>query len=266
MKCLECGHDNLNNPKYCTRCGQLMGTAPSGAAGQVRKTVGVDGMFDGPPATAYAPPPAPAYAPAPGAGSAAVQPSGQVRRTVLEEGGGAVGPAPAAAPAYRPAQQGPAAAAMPQRNRTVLDEGPLPGAGAQAGQSGGHAATAAPAPGTARIVGWMVSYDRNVAGQDYVLRAGRNRIGRSRDNEVSLFFEAKASDIHATIIWRNGNAAVKDEGSTNGTLVNGEDIGIAQVQALQSGDTLTIGGSTFVVFLVDLRMARHTWPQSPWAA
>ena len=267
MKCSECGHDNPNNPKYCTRCGQLMGAAAAGGAGQVRKTVGMEDMFDAPASRPYAPPPPPAAYPPPlPPSSAGSQPSGQVRRTVLEEAGGSSLPPPVAAPAYRQSQPMPAAAGLPKANRTVLDEGPMPTAAQPSPQAGGQPAAAVAGPGTARIVGWMVSYDRNVAGQDYVLRAGRNRIGRGRDNEVSLFFESKASDTHATIIWRNGNAAVKDEGSTNGTLVNGEDIGIAQVQALQSGDTLTIGGSTFVVFLVDLRMAKQTWPQSPWAA
>lgn len=265
MKCSECGHENLNNPKYCTRCGQLLGGAPAPGGGQVRKTVGMEDMFDVPAPSAYAPPPPPLRSAFPPPIPASVQPSGQVRRTVLEEGGNPMVPATAPA-AYRPSQPIPAVGQMPQRSKTVLDEGPLPAAAPTSGQASGQALAPTAGPGTARIVGWMVSYDRNVAGQDYVVRAGRNRIGRGRDNEVSLFFEAKASDLHATIIWRNGNAAVKDEGSTNGTLVNGEDIGIGQVQVLQSGDTLTIGGSTFVVFLVDQRMAKQTWPQSPWAA
>lgn len=265
MKCMECGHDNPNNPKYCTRCGQLMGGAAA-AGGQVRKTVGMDDMFDGPAAPPPPPPPPPSpYAPPPPPLPQHAAPASNIRRTVLQEGGADVA-APGAGPGYRQSAPMPAMGGGSLRNKTVLDEGPMPTAAVP--QPGGGAApvAAAAAPGTARIVGWMVSYDRNVAGQDYVLRAGRNRIGRGRDNEVSVFFEAKASDLHATIIWRSGNAAVKDEGSTNGTLINGEDIGIAQVQTLQSGDTLTIGGSTFVVFLVDSRLARQTWPQSPWAA
>lgn len=111
----------------------------------------------------------------------------------------------------------------------------------------------------------MVSFDHNAAGQDYLIRAGRTRIGRGRDNEVSIFYEAKASDLHCTIIWRNGQAAIKDEGSTNGTFVNGEDIGIANVQAIRSGDTVTIGGSTFQVFLLEATVAAQIWPASAWS-
>jgi pSer/pThr/pTyr-binding forkhead associated (FHA) protein len=69
------------------------------------------------------------------------------------------------------------------------------------------------------------------------------------------------------MIWRNGQVGIKDEGSVNGTYVNGEDVGfIGQgFQAVRSGDTLTIGGSTFIVFLIDAAEARRVWPNSPWA-
>jgi len=240
MKCAECGHENTNNPKYCTRCGSAV--AGGGDAGQKRVTVGEAGLFDKP---VTQPPP---FAPPERA------PSGQVRRTSLEEGGVA-----APSPMLRQSQP----IAMPSRDgmrsRTVLDEGPAaagpgaPAAGAQAG------------PGTARIVGWMVSYDHDTAGQQFLIRAGRNRIGRSRDNEISVFTEGKASDLHATIIWRNGKTAIKDEGSTNGTFVDGEDIGIAQVSPLFSGQTLRIGNSIFLVFLVDADAAAGIWPDAKWA-
>jgi hypothetical protein len=265
MKCPECNHENQSTTRYCTRCGQQMGAAPSGG-GQVRKTAGMEDMFDAPqrPSSPYAPPPPPAVAVARPAGPQ----TGQVRKTILEDepaGTGAAPPLPSM-PAYAVSAM-PAAPAMPgaaRRPKTELDESPLPVAGPA--HPGAPAPMPAAAPGTARIVGWMVSFDRNGAGQDYPIRAGRTRIGRARDNEVSLFFEPKASDIHATIIWRNGNTAVKDEGSTNGTFVNGEDIGIGQVQPLASGDALTVGGSTFLVFLVDTEKARSLWPQSAWAA
>lgn len=264
MKCIECGHENPNSPRYCTRCGQPMGGV-EGAAGQVRKTQAEAGLFDSPPVptSPWTPPaPPPQLMPAP------LPTVGQVRRTVLEEGGAAAAAAPPplpgamslpAMPGQRPSGPVPQAGG---RNKTVLDESPMPAAPAAPGQ----AQQVVQAPGTARAVGWMVSFDRNVAGQDYVLRAGRNRLGRGRDIEVSLFFEPKASDLHATIIWRNGQVAVKDEGSTNGTMVNGDDIGIGAVSPLHTGDTLTIGGSTFIVFFVDPKQARATWPNSPWAA
>ena len=242
MKCAECGHENTNNPKYCTRCGSPLASG-GGDAGQKRVTVGEAGLFDRPVTQP------PSFAPP------ASHPSGQVRRTSLEEGGAAPNPMlRQSQPIAMPGRDG-------MRSRTVLDEGPAPAAAGP----GAPAAGAQAGPGTARIVGWMVSYDHDTAGQQFLIRAGRNRIGRSRDNEISVFTETKASDLHATIIWRNGQAAVKDEGSTNGTFVDGEDVGIAQVSPLQSGQTLRIGNSIFLVFLVDAQAAAGIWPDAKWA-
>ena len=253
MQCKECGTNNAATMQFCVRCRQpIAGSAPGGAAGVVRTTEAEGGLFDPKPGPVPMAP-RPLSTPAPAASGA--------RRTVLEEGGGGPPPAP-----VRVSQQLPASPAAPAwqagaasvaRNRTVLVEGPP--ATVPVGQA---AAAPKAAVGTARIVGWMVSFDKNPAGQEYVIRAGRSRIGRGRDNEISLFFEDKASDLHATIIWRNGNCAVKDEGSTNGTLVNGDDIGIASVPPLQSGDSVTIGGSTFLVFLIESTRGKALW--SSW--
>lgn len=241
MNCTECGSSNAPGTRYCTRCGTALGAGSGG--GQRRETAAEPGVFGGAPAVP----------------AAARAPSGAVRRTVLEEAPGAparsTGPVPPPPPPPAGARPAAAAASPASRGKTVLDEGPV-----APGGPGGAAAS-----GQARIVGWMVSFDHNGAGQDYVIRAGRTRIGRGRDNEVSVFYEAKASDLHCTVIWRNGQTAVKDEGSTNGTMVNGEDIGIAAVQAIKSGDTITIGGSTFQVFLLETAVAAQIWPSSPWS-
>lgn len=249
MNCPECGATNAASTRYCTRCGTpLGGGAP---AGQERKTTADTGVFGvGPGKTA--PPPMPPSRPS----------SGAVRRTVLEDAGGgsAATPPPPMPRGAGPSPLRPPRGPAPQgRSRTVLDEG-APASAPAGGGSGGRPAVAA----GARIIGWMVSFDHNGSGQDFPLRAGKTRIGRGRDNEISLFFESKASDLHCTLIWRNGKTAIKDEGSTNGTLVNSEDIGIAGVQQLSHGDTLTVGKSTFQVFLINPDVAAQIWPSSGW--
>lgn len=238
MQCNECGSTNAAGTRFCTRCGSALS---GGAAGGVRReTAAEPGLFGGP-----APPPMP-----PPMGSR--PPSGAVRRTALDDG--PAGPPAIGAPPQAPPPLGASHSPASGRHKTQLEEsGPTSGGGP--GVVGGTAA---------RIVGWMVSYDHNASGQDYVIRAGKTRIGRGRDNEVSLFFEGKASDLHCTLIWRAGQISVKDEGSTNGTSVNGEDIGIAGVQPLQHGDMLTVGGSTFQVFLISSAVAARVWPASPW--
>jgi hypothetical protein len=64
------------------------------------------------------------------------------------------------------------------------------------------------------------------------------RFGRAGDNTVILDDEF-VSAAHSMVLLRNGRWWVRDEGSTNGTLVNGQPI--ATETALEEGDELQIG-------------------------
>ena len=64
------------------------------------------------------------------------------------------------------------------------------------------------------------------------------RFGRSAENTVVLDDEF-VSNSHAMVLLRDGRWWVRDEGSTNGTMVNGQNVhGEAP---LQDGDELQIG-------------------------
>ena len=119
---------------------------------------------------------------------------------------------------------------------------------------------AAPVSRKARIVGWMVSFDFSPTGQQYTIREGKTTMGRGRENDCSLFYDGKASDQHAVIIYRGGVCKIKDNASTHGTYINGNDVGIGDVAELKSGDVLTIGDSKFWVVLLDLEKTRAVWP------
>ena len=112
-----------------------------------------------------------------------------------------------------------------------------------------------------RIIGWMVSFDFTRAGQEYVLREGRTTIGQGRENDVSLFYDDQTSGAHCEIISRprGGLCAIIDLRSTNGTHVNGEDIGIGGQRDLQSGDVLRIGKSRFKAFLLSKDDIESLW-------
>jgi hypothetical protein len=240
MKC-SCGHNNDPTSNHCIRCGASL-SGQAAAPGEKRRetTLEADGGV-GTPLKAFNPPPvtAPDSAPAPAS-------SGR-RKTQLEEGG-STPRAGAPAPAATAASHGSGA-----RKKTMLDEG-----GTGSASSSNASPNAGPPP---RAVGWMISFDFNTAGQDYVIRAGKTSVGRSRDNEISLFFDNKASEQHCFIIYRNGVCKVKDNATTNGTMVNGEDIGIGEVHDLNSGDLLTIGSSTFAVTLLDPELVKKAWPK-----
>ena len=256
MDCPECGYGNSADSRHCISCGAPLSGATAGAR---RQTQAEAGLFEGRPPP---PPPRPANIPPAHAPRKTTneqqmaQPGPQAasgrRRTVLEGDGDAPAPRPSPQPVGYPAAKGGSPGA---RSRTVLDEPDAAVAGPATPQ---RAAGGGRAP---RVVGWMVSFNFNAAGQHYVICEGRNRIGRARDNDVSLYFDARVSEHHATIIYRRGKTAVKDEASTHGTLVNGEDVGIGEVQPLNSGDTLEIGGCKFMVFLLSLETTQELWPE-----
>ena len=279
-KCVECGQDMDAGVQFCIRCGHPVQPAAA-ARGEKRVTVGDEGLFGKPPGR-------PPGNNVPPVAVVEVRPSGGGgRKTTFEEpdvgfGGQAVGLGAKAsgfgANAGGFGASAGQASSAPGPRRTGLDEGPFGSGPAGAPRSPGPspampaAAGGRPktqldegpprsvAPSVTRIVGWLVSFDFNQTGQAYDLRAGRTRVGSSRDNDISLFFDQKASGLHATLIWRDGKCAVKDDASTNGTKVNGNDIGIGAVQPLKTGDSLTIGGSTFLVFLIDPAESRELWP------
>jgi pSer/pThr/pTyr-binding forkhead associated (FHA) protein len=64
------------------------------------------------------------------------------------------------------------------------------------------------------------------------------RVGRASDQTVILDDEF-VSAAHAIVVLRNGRWWVRDEGSTNGTLVNG--VPIESETALDDGDEVQIG-------------------------
>lgn len=71
-------------------------------------------------------------------------------------------------------------------------------------------------------------------------------IGRKLTNGVVLD-DTTVSGEHAVLYLRDGHWYVRDAGSTNGTLVNGQDV--VAPSPIQPGDVLTLGG-------VQLRLTR----------
>jgi hypothetical protein len=69
------------------------------------------------------------------------------------------------------------------------------------------------------------------------LRLGVNRIGRSADNDFRIEHPTVSSH-HCEIILESGGVRLRDCGSTNGTFLNGRQVGECD---LQSGQTLALG-------------------------
>jgi hypothetical protein len=75
-------------------------------------------------------------------------------------------------------------------------------------------------------------------GQRFPLKA-QTRLGRTADNDIVLR-DPQASRYHAVITLSGNEYVIADQGSANGTLVNG--VRIQQPYALRQGDVVSIGG------------------------
>jgi hypothetical protein len=83
-------------------------------------------------------------------------------------------------------------------------------------------------------------------GRVYEVRKDELSIGRSRESDIFLE-DLAVSRLHAKIVsLGSGNYALKDEGSANGTKVNGQLVNKYQTYPLQEGDRIQLGQTVLV--------------------
>jgi hypothetical protein len=76
-------------------------------------------------------------------------------------------------------------------------------------------------------------------GAEHRLNSAPLRIGRSADNDIEIGADDYASSHHARVEPRPDGVWVVDEGSTNGTFVNG--IRLDRPRRLSPGDVIRVG-------------------------
>ena len=96
---------------------------------------------------------------------------------------------------------------------------------------------------TRKLVGWLVTYSFDSMGVDYKLYEGRNTIGRDMDCNITVS-DGLMSGKHATLLFRAGQYALKDEMSSHGTFANDQNIGF-ETYILNDGDVIRMGGTIF---------------------
>src|SRR5262249_50144813 len=120
-------------------------------------------------------------------------------------------------------------------DRTVLRSGST---GANAGMAMGGVA--------AGRMGMVRIEEGKEPGRVYEVRKEALSIGRSRESDIFLE-DLAVSRLHASIISQgNGNYALRDEGSANGTKVNGQQVNKYQPYPLQDGDKVQLGQTVLV--------------------
>ena len=199
--CPQCGAQNLPGMAYCETCGTPLPQQPTAAAGV----------------------------------SAAPQDAGQ----------STPGPAPTAPPSAPPDS---AAAAMPQPVMPADQPPAAPDAGIPAPAAAGANAVAADQD-TAGAGALTITFP---SGQTFTMQGDEVNVGRSDaaqnwHPELDVIpYGGGAPDLgvsrhQARLVRQNGDFAVVDVGSTNGTYVNGHAVPYNQPMPLHDGDTLSFG-------------------------
>lgn len=108
-----------------------------------------------------------------------------------------------------------------------------------------------------RIVGFLVTFDRAPEGAYWVIREGRNTLGRDEDCDIVIDGDEMVSSTHAVILWRNGRTIVDDEKSQNGTFLNEADV--MEKTDLEDGDVLRVGRTQMICRLLDQAKISSLW-------
>lgn len=132
----------------------------------------------------------------------------------------------------RPQSQGPAA----NGGHTMIRRAP--------GKPG-----AVPSGTTRKLVGFLVTYNRDPNGRAYNIYEGRNFVGRDPGCDISVPDDDQMSGRHMSILYRavDNKFKFRDEQSSNGTFVNKE---LLDDGELENNDIIRAGSTLFVFIAI----------------
>ncbi len=107
----------------------------------------------------------------------------------------------------------------------------------------------APQASGRKLVGFLVTYNRDPMGKAFNIYEGKNYIGRAADNDISVPEDRQMSGRHMSILYRNVDNKFKyrDEQSSNGTFINKE---LSDDGELQNYDIIRLGGTVFIFIAI----------------
>lgn len=97
------------------------------------------------------------------------------------------------------------------------------------------------------LKGWLVTYDIDKYGVDFKIYEGRNTIGKSPENSITIS-DNEVSSVHAVLLYRAEKFLITDEMSTNGVSVNNIDLMPRDPYELNDGDVISIGSAISFLF------------------
>lgn len=113
-----------------------------------------------------------------------------------------------------------------------------------ANRSGGAAATP-----MRKLVGFLVTYNRDPNGKAFNIYEGRNFIGRDPSCDICISDDDMMSGRHMSILFRNVDSKFKfrDEQSSNGTFVNKQ---LLDDGELENYDIIRAGNTIFIFIAI----------------
>lgn len=106
--------------------------------------------------------------------------------------------------------------------------------------------------GGRRVVGVLISYSANPAGEVYKVYEGRTTIGRDRTCDLPFPNDSHMSSKHFLIQYVEAKGAfkAKDQGSSNGSYINGQVYVMDEALDLKTNDVIVLGGTKFVFLAI----------------
>ena len=96
-----------------------------------------------------------------------------------------------------------------------------------------------------RLRGWLVTFDIEPFGVDFKVNEGRNSIGSKASNDITIQ-DHQVSSLHGLILYKKNKFIITDELSTNGTLLNGEELVPRDTYELNDGDEIKVGDTSLL--------------------
>ena len=100
-----------------------------------------------------------------------------------------------------------------------------------------------------RIVGFLITYSNDPSGEYFEIKEGRHVIGAGAETDITLKGDKNISSEHSILLFRRGLFLMRDNLSTNGTFVNGEEI--AGDVSLNNYDKIKMGDTQFTFIIIE---------------
>ena len=96
-----------------------------------------------------------------------------------------------------------------------------------------------------KLRAWLVSFDLEDFGVDFKVLEGKNTIGSKSSNDITVQ-DNEVSGLQGIILCRKDKFFLTDEVSSNGTLLNDNDLEPRKPYEIHDGDKIKIGSTTLL--------------------